>query len=281
MGAHGKQAVAETLHQLVQSPEVDPFVGAQWVEMSIEANDSRIGMLVEGLRGATPAAVQAAHALLTRWAQRNERDNVTRFVNTNSEWLRKDDLLWGGAGYALTTIRAWTMAANWMSDWKSRTDAKPWMLVNTAESLRAVGKDSEAAECSKCALALPPDNGTRLHELLLAADAAFRGDFRYVAEHLPAVADRESLDLDYKFLVALVEAVMDVAQSSESERGRAFRRAMRQIDTAKAEYSLHLPHEPARQRFVEAASRQAAKEARRWWAWVWYYVRKLPEFRIA
>jgi cellulose synthase operon protein C len=280
MGTHGAQAVGETLHALVQTPEVDPFVGAYWAEMSVDANDSRISVLIEALQGTTPAAVQAAHALLTRWAQGNQRDNVTRFVNTNREWLRKDDLLWGGAGYALTTIRDWSRAAAWMSDWKTRSGAKPWMLVNTAESLRAVGKDAEGAECSKHALKLPPDNGTRLHELLLAADAAFRGDFDYVAEHLPAVTDRESLDLDYQFLVALVDAVMEVAGSSEPERGRAFRRAMRQIDAAKAEYAVHLPHEPSRQRFLAAATRQATKEAHRWWAWLWYYGRKLSDFQI-
>ena len=280
MGDQAAFQVRAVLRELLKAPETDAFVGAQWVEMSLAAKAPALGEYVQELRGSTAAASQAAHSLLVHWAQTNQRSELTRFVSKNRDWLRASDTLWGAVGYAWTTVRAWTDGVTWMSDWRDRQDARPWMLVNTAECLRAVGRDAVAVACSRHALELPPDNGSRLHELLLIADAACAGDLEYARQRLPAVTDPESLDLDYRFLLELVQTILEVADSAEADRGRAFRRAMRRMDAACNEYALHLPHEPSRQRFLDAAHRQAVAQANRWTARIWYFFRKLLNMKL-
>ena len=56
-------------------------------------------------------------------------------------------------------------------------DAKPWILTNLAQSLRAIGQDTEATEVSRVGLSLPFDHATRFHSLALASDACLRFDF--------------------------------------------------------------------------------------------------------
>ena len=50
------------------------------------------------------------------------------------------------------------------------------MLANVAESLRALGRDAEAAEVSRRALAMPASERQSRHRLWLAIDAACEGE---------------------------------------------------------------------------------------------------------
>jgi hypothetical protein len=158
-----------------------------------------------------------------------------------------------------------------MHDWRERREARPWMLVNTAEALRAAGQEAEGAECSQHALEMEPDGGTRLHRLLLVADAACGGDIDLAKTHRGEIGDVATLDADYQFLVKLIDVMIELAEAADAEKGRAFRAARRQIKAACQDYAIHLPHEPARQRYLAAAQRRIAIQSGKWWAWICHY----------
>ncbi|MCA9270853.1 MAG: hypothetical protein KDA41_20375, partial [Planctomycetales bacterium] len=262
------EAVA-VLREALADPNANGAAGWQWATASFDAGAHGMEVELRERRGDTPAAERATQTYLLRMAQTNKRQQLSRFIESCHDWLQASDVLWGAAGHAITCVRNWKYSVQWHAGWEARTGARPWMLVNAAEALRSLGRDEEAVACSRHALEMPPDNGTRLHRLLLIADAACAGDLAYVDAHLAEVDDRESLDLDYKFLLQLVEAVREVA-AKDAPRG-AFGRAAKMLAQAQTQYAAHLPHEPNRQRFLNAARRQIASLVGTWWASMWCY----------
>lgn len=79
-----------------------------------------------------------------------------RFLH--SKWLRADTRLWGAMGYALVSAGECDNAIPWLSDWRERHDAQPWMLYNLAYSLFLRARKREAMEVIERALTLPPDH---------------------------------------------------------------------------------------------------------------------------
>ena len=172
----GLGPAVEALRESLSLPAAHTAVGFQWIAATFEGDPNGTMRQLEGLRAATPAAEEATREFLNRMARSDRRLMLHRFVHANRAWLHASDRLWGSTGYALATMRDWLRCAEWMSDWRRRDGAQPWMLVNTAEALRSLGRDEEGIACSHYALTLPADGGTRLHHVLLMADAACAGD---------------------------------------------------------------------------------------------------------
>lgn len=264
----------EVLEQALDAPDANPQVGDLWVRACVHRGkwkhcQNRLKELV----GRGEIGRRAIYTWLELSARAGRRRRVSRFIGANGDWLRADTFLWGAVGYALTTLRDYRTTARWMADWRDRTDARPWMLVNAVEGLRHAGRLSEAAEASRFALTLPADNGTPLHQLWLASDEVLACDFASARSRLETV-DPSSIDQDYRFLHALITAVLEVAEAPAADRTVAFRSARDRIEAAVAGYAA-LGREKARRRFYRRCVKHVADHCGGAAARLWYWMRLL------
>ena len=105
-----------------------------------------------------------------------------------------------------------------MADWKVRKGAAAWMLVNLAESYRAIKRDDEAHAIHLHAEALPVtgyEKPRSIHRLWLAADAARDGHVDAATALLDKI-NMESVDRDYKFLRKVIDAMINAGRSKDS-----------------------------------------------------------------
>src|SRR5688500_8437006 len=99
-------------------------------------------------------------------------ETLKAFVQRNDSWMRNTTFTWGTAGYVLCAARDYRGTTEWMADWRERSDAEPWMLVNAVEGFQATGREREAAEVTQFGLTLPPGYGQHLMEMWKGIDAA-------------------------------------------------------------------------------------------------------------
>jgi hypothetical protein len=220
--------------------------------------------LQELLSSSAAVGERAVYAYVEGLARFGGAVQLNSFLDANAPWLKQNVQCWGAGGFALTLVRDYASTARWMRDWRQRPDAKPWMLVNTAEGLRGISRINEAREVSQAALAKEPDNGTPLHKLWLASDAASAGDAATAAE-LMAGVDRQSLDADYQFLATCVVAVIEMASSSPTDAPQAFHAAYDSLREARQTYA-HLAQERGRRRALRRCLWQVGKRRGTWLA---------------
>lgn len=201
----------------------------------------------------------------------NTAQKLKRFVRKNRRWLGERTFTWGSAGYGLTGLREYRLAARWQSDWRDREDTEAWMLVNVAEGLRATGREAEAVEASRFALTLPPAFGQHLHQLWLAVDETLEGNLPAAKERLENV-DVESLDDDYQFLLTMVEGIVAVAEALPDQAGRVFREARKRMVRAREAYKTY-PLEPARRSTYRRSLAALAKHRGTLGAKLWFCFR--------
>jgi hypothetical protein len=125
------------------------------------------------------------------------------------------------------------MAVWWLADWRDRSEAEAWMLVNLVRSLRAHGRDAEAGEAGRTALARPYDTTFSEHARWLALDAALEGDIAGARKLLdterPPVGDSHALVLD-----SLVRVVVDARLRSGLSSKEAIEASRAALRDAKA-----------------------------------------------
>jgi hypothetical protein len=114
-----------------------------------------------------------------------------------------------------------------MRDWQARDDRRPWMLLNLAVALRAVGDWSAAGAVHADAERLPPDHARDEHLCWLALDDVLAGRVDSARARAEAVV-AERLAPDYRFLhglvIACVEGTDDPIRGDELlASARAFR----------------------------------------------------------
>jgi hypothetical protein len=105
------------------------------------------------------------------------------------------------------------------------------MLVNLAIALRNVGREEHAAQVSRRALSLPRDDGSPVHEVLLALDAALAGEPRTAASGLGE--SHRALDSYYKFLAAVVDAL--AVSAADEDRRAGYAGAVARLRAARSE----------------------------------------------
>lgn len=132
------------------------------------------------------------------------------FLRKHGRFLREDDTDWGTAGYALHCVHRHAEVIDWMADWRDRKGIAPWMLVNLAESYRAMKRDDDAHAVHIYAEGMPFsgfDKPRSIHRLWLAADAARSGNAEAATAMLNG-AKMMSVDRDYKFLRQVIDAMI-------------------------------------------------------------------------
>lgn len=173
------------------------------------------------------AAIEVARHYVHDIGSKLDTTRVDRLLKTSAEWLRSEDVLWGAVGYALTRLERRKETFVWMSDWRQRAGAKPWMLVNFVEAALLLGNDQEMRAACRHALTLPRDNGSELHELWVGFDAGMDGDFQASAK--AAANIRRQLTEEYIFIHQLIVAMGTLARGAS-----AFPDAQRGVEQARS-----------------------------------------------
>lgn len=166
---------------------------------------------------------------------------VRWFLWKHEAAVRRHVHSWGSAGFALYACGLRRRAIRWLSDWKSRKDARPWMLSNLHMALLDVGEDAEASRVARAALELEPDGTALSFRLWAALDDACGGDADSARGRLRGVGVGDLTD-DLRELFHLARGVVLAREGKFDEaahqlrvgeshaqgvRGPAWRRAVR------------------------------------------------------
>jgi tetratricopeptide (TPR) repeat protein len=222
----------EALDIAVHDAATHPAAGAVWVTISLELSGKGFVPAREVLEnGALGRA--AAEAYLDHVARTRDTAGLRGLLRRMRTWLAADTWTWGTVGYALLECGLSDQTCRWLADWRGRTDAKPWMLLNAACALRDHDRDEEAAEIGRHALSLPPDHARASHQLWLAADAALAGRRD---EALRSIADVRLDDGDtyYHCLEQLVQALLHLGDPARSATRERYRQALACISRARS-----------------------------------------------
>jgi cellulose synthase operon protein C len=106
------------------------------------------------------------------------RDDARTRIQVRSHRLGQEVELWGMVCYALSTIGEHRQVIQWMSDWKGRSDMKPWMFRNLVDSHLELGQLEAARAALQSYMDLPlRDHSWPPARLWVAIEAASRGEW--------------------------------------------------------------------------------------------------------
>lgn len=249
-----------------EANRANKFLAGKWVLLQTNAGrwdcESQLYNLV--LRGELGS--HAVYAYVEALIRNNARDLFLHFVKRNGEWLRNNSYCWGSIARGYCFFREFQEGLPWVVDWRSRQDDRPWMLVNTAEILRANDRTDDAVAASRRALAQPTGHGQHMHHVWLACDAAVAGHFEEAALRLEH-AGTQFDDVDYEFQVKVVQIVLAQAAAGAGD-GTAFQTASSEMASARKGYQ-NFRLEPARRKLYRQLVQRVATIHGGIWAWCW------------
>jgi len=196
-------------------------------------------------------------------------DAAAATLQRSAKLLREDDDAWAKAGATLAEARNYALAAAWLSDWKDRTEQRPWMLRPLVDSLRALDRDTEAEVVVRVSLEQNPDETPHDFRAWLAVVAAVQGQTGTATEQLKAI-DPLGLSDGTKLWLAFAEAVVMVQQAGPAGKKLAFTEAKDHLRTAAAACaSKDVPPGAARwyRKVIERIAQDAGTLPARTWSW--------------
>ncbi|MGO8689268.1 MAG: tetratricopeptide repeat protein [Thermoguttaceae bacterium] len=264
------QLARKILEELLPGEQTNLEVGREWARLcTAQKRWGDCGRKLAELAGRSRVGAEAAVVYIEALAKAGQRLRLRWFLWRNQDWLRKNTRCWGSVGYVLNHLHWFKYLLRWLADWRQRNDLEPWILKNLVEGLRRVGRDAEAAEAGRRALALPPDQSHAGHRLWLAADACCQGRIDAARELLQQVEGTNFRPED-KFLRLSALAVVTMASARAEERPLVFRAQRKRLDQAQAQYPGGV-RDPARRRFYRRCRRIIAQcrggLAARLWSW--------------
>lgn len=221
-------AAEQVFSEALESPNVNPEVGALWVNCCVALERWQpFQMRLLALHQRGEVGRRAIATYVDALARAGQTQRLHRYINSARQSLRDDSYTWGSVGWALLTTGDFHEVAEWLSDWQGRSDLKPWMLSNLAEALRGLKRDKESNRVSKHALTLAADHTTYIHRLWLAFDEALARRSPLAANPLKQV-DFSSIEPYYQFLYLLAQAMLE-AQAKSGKRQHRFNEARSQL----------------------------------------------------
>lgn len=199
------------IERVVLEPEVCPHAGTFWIERR-----AAVRFPIGRFRGFDrvlangKAGQRAAQELLRHHKKKKNVRALRRLLRRHGEEFARDDTTHGLAGYALVGTDLPGDAVAWFGEWRARTGAEPWALLNLVCALRDLGREAEAAEVSRNALARPRDHSFGEHSIWLAVDAALAGERTETTRLLAGVVEKDLSDY-YLFLARIARALAAVA----------------------------------------------------------------------
>lgn len=224
VNAIAPREVRSRLKRWVLEPDAPPHIGTQW------ARHFGVGLLHVARVRRKNAGV-AASALVVHLEQIGERGSVLGLLVTMVafwRFIRRHDLLWANAGYALCNTALWTLAIAWLRDYPSRKP-KPWMLYNLVMALKARLRFERALAVGEDALRLEPDHTTARHLTFVSLEYALRNRIPEADAGLREVV-LPQLEGEALHVHALAENVVSLARATDAaERAQLGRAAMNQL----------------------------------------------------
>ena len=141
--------------QVIQNVPVDDAGGEQMMVRYIEGIGERWSQMQEHNFGGLRSS--------------GERRRLSRLIRLRRTALRSNDDLWGTVGYALHSMKRWPDTVNWLSDWRDRPDAEPYMLNNLFFSLQNLGREAESREVGRRGMEFPRHNEMTMRFHIYAA----------------------------------------------------------------------------------------------------------------
>ena len=270
--AHWLADVRRIAGEAIDAEAIHPQVGPKWVLAHTDDDrwdlNGRLQVLVERHPHAGGLAV---HEWVSALLNKGRNRQFKRFVRKDEPWLRKHSFAWGSVGWGFTRLKEYRLAYDWLQDWRDQKEPEPWMLVNAVEAFRQRGEKSEATEISRFALTLPADGGTAAHRLWLAVDDIEHKKYSNARQQLSQV-DRSQLDIDFEFLFALCEAILDIEETFSEQRISVFKSVRERLNQA-ARYP-NFQREKARREFFRYAVKQISHRVGGVGAtlWRWYRI---------
>ena len=225
------RAEKAALRALKKAPDgCNPSTGWVWVRLRAQRNKWKNNRVIRAMPSGSDLAARAfceqmdgipeilrAIGSETPFLRFRLRRSVKSLVKS-SPWFLQRDLCWGKAGYAMLSLKDSRSVARWLSDWRERKAAEPWMLQNLIAAHHMNGQMQEAREVIQHVLSLPyRDDTTSRIERLEALHRLHEGDpsaLRPVAE----AGKREKLDAYDESLHQFIQLIADYADSPPRRR---------------------------------------------------------------
>jgi tetratricopeptide (TPR) repeat protein len=184
-------------------------LGAVWARSMTSTSAVPSALAVRRLRAASEQRAAAALAVVFNQLGDDARGLRALWLTLwHWRFVRSCDELWGSAGYAFVRADFRLLSVLWHWGYRQRQPSA-WMVLNLAVSLRYLGLWRAAANASRYALALSPDNSFPMHRCWLAFDAALAGGKDEVQSQLGAV-NKSGLDEFYGRLHDLCRALLQL-----------------------------------------------------------------------
>jgi tetratricopeptide (TPR) repeat protein len=196
----------ETLTSLLYDPNAQPGIGLVWTQASLAQSGWHLRLWRVLGRRLGPAGVEMVADLIeTASEERRALLLWLRLIGMRSE-LRRHGRIWGALGFALVRLNV-KRCITFMRDWRTRSDAKPWMLNNLAMGYEALGALAKSHQVRLKALALEPDHSVTRHACWGAVGLAQEGNVE-AARELLARHPREQLEPDRQALADLATLLL-------------------------------------------------------------------------
>lgn len=164
------------LSQLVHSYSAVPPTGRAWVHATMDAGSTPGARELRRLTRSAPDVAEAAiRCTLEALGDARRGWRALWILLWVGAFVRRDDGLWGMAGYALLRGSLRLTTALWGGDYRSRPGATAWMLNNVVMARYQLGRLGAAARAARWALTLPPDETLARVSTILALHEAALG----------------------------------------------------------------------------------------------------------
>jgi tetratricopeptide (TPR) repeat protein len=213
------QTVETILYQQLKVETVSPAIQFLWLDKAAELNHwQKIDRFVESIDFLTDVGQQFVKYYLQLLGENRQHKILDRFIRKYETILRSEILLWGAVGLALRLAKSEQAVIKWLSDWRDRHDAEPWMLVNLNESLRAIENILAAKNVERFALNLPSNNGKQCHVAWMTFDLACQGQIDKAGEYLQDLLPGDRHNPEYQLLLEITQAIVAAKATMGSHR---------------------------------------------------------------
>lgn len=206
--------------ELVQAGLAYAELAQGWARCTFALGERPSRTELQKLQRRSGAAAEAVmHRMLDDWGERGRVGRALWFLLRHWSFIRQSDLLWGGMSFVFANAN-WVLATVLWMRGHERRRAQPWMLLNLAVNLRALGRFQAAGAVSRTALSLPPDHASPCHLTYLALDAVRAGQIEQ-AEVLLFDAGRQKLNDFFGGLHDLATSIVALHRAPAEERSEA------------------------------------------------------------
>ncbi len=224
------QEVLKTANEAVSLENCNPNVGRIVMQEVLRAG--RLGSGVKLLRKirARETRIRAAVVLANEIGKRGNAGALSMIIREHQYLLRDSDAAWTEIGFALTSVKQWRKAADWLADWRDRREVGPAVYFNLCLSLRNIGRYAGAenvARQASCDARLAQWTGADVR-LFLAIERALDGRIEEASAWLKKVHIRDGVRYDVQ-MRAMATAIITMESAATGTEPETFKRLQAEL----------------------------------------------------